>query len=136
MASEVSEFERVVLAQAPPGAVIAGAAFSPDGKYGAALTVLPAASGYLMDNVLERTADGWETYTGGSGGGISWTRLGETEGLGVLRYGGEAPDGATAAWIGYEGSEHRVPVRNGHFLFVAWDAGLHEDPQLLRFEQA
>jgi hypothetical protein len=61
-------FERAVLAQAPPRGVLAGASLSPDGKYGAALTVLPTAGGYLMDDVLVRTSAGWENYTGGSGG--------------------------------------------------------------------
>jgi hypothetical protein len=136
VSDQLSEFERAVLAQAPRGALVAGAALSPDGRYGAALTVLPTASDYLMDDVLEMTADGWATYTGGSGGGISWTRLGQDDRLGVLRYGGEAPEGTTAAWISYEGSEHRVLVRNGHFLFVAWDTDLQEDPRLLRFEEA
>jgi hypothetical protein len=132
--NDLPTFERAVLAQAPPGAVLAGASLSPDGKYGAALAVLPTAGGYLMDDVLVRTSDGWENYTGGSGGGISWTNLHEADNAGVLRYGDGAPSEATAAWIRYEGSEHRVPVRHGHFLFVAWNTDLHEDPQLVGFE--
>jgi hypothetical protein len=59
VSDQLSEFERAVLAQAPRGALVAGAALSPDGRYGAALTVLPTASDYLMDDVLEMTADGW-----------------------------------------------------------------------------
>jgi hypothetical protein len=132
--NDLGAFERAVLERAPPGAVLAGASLSPDGKYGAALTVLPTASGYLMDDVLVLTDDGWESYTGGSGGGVSWTTLHELSNVGVVRFGDEAPIEATAAWIRYGGSEHRVPVRNGHFLFVAWNTDFPEDPELVRFE--
>jgi hypothetical protein len=97
--NDLGAFERAVLAQAPPGAVLAGASLSPDGKYGAALTVLPTASGYLMDDVLVLTDDGWENSTGGSGGGVSWTTLHELSNVGVVRFGDEAPIEATAAWI-------------------------------------
>jgi hypothetical protein len=114
--TDLAALERAVLAQAPPSAVVVGASVSPDGKYGAALTPLPTASDYLMDDVLVRSRDGWESYTGGSGGGISWTTLHETDDVGVLRCGGEAPPGATVAWIRYEDAEHRVPVRHGHVL--------------------
>jgi hypothetical protein len=60
--------------------------------------------------------------------------LHEANNAGVLRYGDEASSDATAAWIRYERSEHRVLVRNGHFLFVAWNTDFHEDPELVRFE--
>jgi hypothetical protein len=130
----IAALEEAVLAQAPPGAFVVGTSLSPDGKYAAAPTVLPAASDYLMDDVLVRSGDAWENYTGGSGGGISWTTLAGSNSVGVLRYGGEAPSGATVAWIGYGGSEHPVAVRHGLFLFVAWNTDFHEDPKLLRFE--
>jgi hypothetical protein len=129
---ELLAFEQAVLAQAPPGAVLLGASVSPDGDYGAALTLQPGAN-YLMDDVLVRGAEKWEIYVGGSGGGLSWTKL-EQEDRGVLRYGDEAPEGASVARIGYEGREYRVPVRHGHFLFVAWDALLDERPNLIGFE--
>jgi hypothetical protein len=125
-------FERAVLAQAPPGALLVGASVSPDGDFGAALTFQPSAA-YLMDDVFVRRADEWELYGGGSGGGLSWSRLGE-EDRGVLRYGGEAPQGVSVARIGYEGREHRVPVQHDHFLFVAWEAPSHEEPTLMGFE--
>jgi hypothetical protein len=54
--------------------------------------------------------DGWQLHTGGSGGGISWTVLDEGRG-GVLRYGGQAPEDASGAWVSHEGAEYRVPVR-------------------------
>jgi hypothetical protein len=134
MKTAIAALERAVLGQAPPGAVLVGTSVSPDGKYGAALTALPTASDYLMDDVLVQSRNGWESYTGGSGGGISWTTLHETDNVGVLRYGDEAPPGATVAWIQYEGAEHRVPVRHGHFLFVAWNTDYHEDPEVIRFD--
>jgi hypothetical protein len=129
---ELLAFERVVIAQAPPGAVLVGASLSPDGNYGAALTLQPGAH-YLMDDVLVRRVDEWEMYVGGSGGGISWSKIGQ-EDRGVLRFGDEAPEGASVARIGYEGQEYQVSVRHGHFLFVAWDAPLEERPSLIGFE--
>jgi hypothetical protein len=44
--------------RAPPGAVVIGASLSPDGRYGAALTLLPSAN-YLMDDVFVRDGDRW-----------------------------------------------------------------------------
>ena len=74
---------------------------------------------------------------GGSGGGISWSSLVDVStgrasdgNLGVLRYGEEAPPGATAVRIEYEG-EHTVPVVHGHFLFVAWDTEFATDPRVV-----
>jgi hypothetical protein len=126
-------FERAVIDQAPPGAVLVGASVSPDGKYGVALTYLPTAN-YLMDDVLVRTGDRWALHMGGSGGGLQWSRLGE-EDRGVLRYEDEAPAGTSVALIKYEGRTHRVTVRNGYFLFVVWNASsLHEQPSSVGFE--
>jgi hypothetical protein len=86
---ELLAFEQAVIAQAPPGAVLVGASVSPDGTHGAALTLQPGAN-YLMDDVLVRRAGKWGMYVGGSGGGQSWSKLGQ-EDRGVLRYGDEAP---------------------------------------------
>jgi len=58
---ELAAFERAVLAQPPPGAVLIGASVSPDGKYGAALTLLPSAS-YRMDDAFFRTEDERDIY--------------------------------------------------------------------------
>ncbi len=129
---ELMAFERAVIAQAPPGAVLVGASVSPDSNYGAALTFLPSAN-YLMDDVLMREAGEWTLYTGGSGGGLSWSRIGE-EDFGVVRYADEAPVGTSVARIGWEGQEYRVLVRHGHFLFVAWDAPSGGEPKLIGFE--
>ena len=40
---------------------------------------------------------------------------------------------ATSVRIGFEGKEHTVPVVHGHFLFVAWDAPLDDEPRVLGF---
>ena len=127
------------MAQAPPGAVLVGASISPDGNYGVALTFLPSAN-YLMDDVLVRRDERWALHMGGSGGGFHWSILGE-EDRGVLRYEEEAPEGASVARILYQGQEHRMPVRHGHFLFVAWnvlapsrDTPAEERPYLIGFE--
>jgi hypothetical protein len=129
----IAAFESMVLDQAPPGAVVVGASLSPDGRHGAVLTFLPGAN-YLMDDVFDRDGDRWQLNRGGSGGGIAWSVLGEGD-RGVLRFGGQAPEDASGAWVRYEGAEYRVPVRFGHFLFVAWDTAFPEDhPALIRFE--
>jgi len=86
-----------------------------------------------MDDVLVRRVDEWEMNVGGSGGGISWTMIGQ-ENRGVWRFGHEAPEGASVARIHYEGGEYQVSVRHGHFLIVAWDAPLEERPSLIGFE--
>jgi hypothetical protein len=41
---EIDAFEKAVIAQGPQGAVLVGASISPDGRYGAALTLLPSAA--------------------------------------------------------------------------------------------
>jgi hypothetical protein len=131
VAGDLAAFESMVLDQAPPGAVLIGASLSRDGRYGAALTFLPSAN-YLMDDVFFRDDDRWQQYTGGSAG-INWTVLGEGP-RGVLRYGDQAPEDASGAWVRYEGAEYRMLVRYGHFLFVAWDVSSNEYPTLIRFE--
>jgi hypothetical protein len=127
-------FEQAVMNQAPPGSVLVGTSVSPDGQFGASLTLLPSANDYPMDDVFVRTSNGWESFYSGNGCGISWGSVGQRENGGVLRYGDEAPEGAAAAVIEYEGAEHRVPVRHGHFLFVAWDTVDAADPRVKRFE--
>ena len=130
---ELAAFEKSVIAQAPRGAVVVGTSISPDGRYGAALTLLPTAGDYLMDDLFIRVGDTWETYGGGNAG-ICWTSLDADSETGVLRYGDEAPAETSVAWIRYEGSDHRVPIQHGHFLFVAWRTRFAEDPRVIRFE--
>jgi hypothetical protein len=68
---------------------------------------------------------------GTSAGGITLSSLGD-EDRGVLRLEDQAPEGASSAVVMYGGQEHRVPVRYGHFLFVAWNApSAFEDPILI-----
>jgi hypothetical protein len=134
MSGDLAELEEAVLAHAPQGAVVVGASISPDGTHAVALTILPTASNYPMDDRFELVESRWEEAGGGSGCGILWSSLDEGGDLGVLRYGDEAPDDAMAAWVAYEGREHRVPVRHGHFLFVSWRTSYSEEPRLLRFE--
>jgi hypothetical protein len=89
-----------------------------------------------MDDLFERTPDGWEDAGGGSGGGPAWSNIDDVEDEGVLRYGDEAPDGVTAALVEFGNDLHRAPVRHGHFLFVAWNvpSAVLEDPRLVGFE--
>ncbi|HEU5278725.1 MAG TPA: hypothetical protein VFU26_07475 [Gaiellaceae bacterium] len=130
---DLASLENAVLQQGPRGAVLIGASVSPDKRYGATLTFLQSAN-YLMDDVFERGEHGWEQFTGGSGGGISWSLIDEDSERGVLRYGDEAPSDASVAIVSYQGQESRVPVRHGHFLFVAWQTSDDETPMLVGFE--
>jgi len=98
MTEELQAFEDAVIVQAPPGAVVVGASISPDGKYGVALTLLPSARDYPMDDLFERVGNRWLDAGGGSGTGISWSSMSEDGSNGVLRYGDEA---------------RRVPPRRG-----------------------
>lgn len=129
-AQEIEALSEAVLAGAPPGAAIVGLSVAPDGQRAAALTLLPSA-GYLMDDLFEYVDGAWRSHKGGSGGpGINWS--GDV--VGVLRFSGEAPDDVQTAVVRYDGDEHRVPIRHGHFLFVAWDTPFSHDPELIRFE--
>jgi hypothetical protein len=134
MSDDLAAFEEAVRAQAPPGSVVVGSAISPDRRYGAALTILPSASGYAMDDLFERVNDRWIDAGGGSGGGICWTSLDGVGDSGVLRYADEAPAGTSAAVMAYEGREYRVPIRDGWFFLAVWDTACTEDPRLVRFE--
>lgn len=133
MTDELAALEAAVLAHAPPGAVVGGSAISPDGRYAATLTILPSASGHPMDNLFERTDDGW-TDAGGGSAGVSWTSLDADGDSGVLRYADEAPGGATTAVIAYEGREYRAPIREGWFFLAVWNTTYTREPRLLRFD--
>lgn len=120
----------VVLADAPPGAVIVGLSISPDARRAAALTLLPSAN-YLMDDLYELAEGAWESREGGSGGpGINWSG-GD---VGVLRFSGAASGDSQTAIILYEGREHRVAVNRGYFVFVAWATPFSHNPVVVRFE--
>lgn len=130
--------EEALEAEMPPMAsVVIGVSVSPSGNYAAAMRLIPSAS-YLADELYARDEQGWTSYGGGSGGGISWSSLVDVptgaasdENLGVLRYGDEAPPGATGVQIEHEGREHTVPVVQGHFFFAAWDTDFAVNPRVL-----
>jgi hypothetical protein len=130
--------EKALAAEMPPMAsVVIGVSVSPSGNYAAVMRLIPSAS-YLADELYARNEHGWTSYGGGSGGGISWSSLvdlptgaASDEELGVLRFGDEAPPGATAVRIEYEGREHTVPVVQGHFFFAAWDTDFAANPRVL-----
>ena len=131
VSEQIEDFERAVVELGPRPLVVLGSSLSPDGRFGAALTLLPTANDYVMNDVYERTGDGWKDYGGGNGD-IQWLVLAE-DGRGVLTFGGEAPPEATVARISYEGRQHLAPVRHGHFFFVSWNTPYEEEPKLLDF---
>jgi hypothetical protein len=53
------------------------ASLSPDGNYGAALSLRPSAH-YLMDDVLVRRVDEWKMCVG-EWGGLSWSKIGQED---------------------------------------------------------
>jgi hypothetical protein len=132
VATEIEDFERAVIGLGPRPLTILGSSISSDGRYGAALTLLPTANNYVMNNLYERTPEGWKDCGGGNGD-IEWTALSD-DGRGVLAFGGEAPPDVVVARIFYEEREHTVPVRFGHFFFVAWDTSDKGEPELLGFD--
>ena len=85
-----------------------------------------------MDDLFERMENQWVEAGGGSGSGVCWTSLDGD--LGVLRFADEAPPTASTAVVAYEGTEHRVPIREGWFFFAVWDRPFADHPRLLRFE--
>jgi hypothetical protein len=123
--------------------VVVGVSVSPSGNFAAALRLVPSAGylgDYLGDELYVRHEQGWTPYGGGSGGGITWSALvdrptgtASDDTLGVLRFGDQAPPGATDAEIEYEGRRHTVPVVEGYFLFVAWDTECVTNPRVLGF---
>ena len=52
--------------------------------------------------------------------------------LGIVTDWCEAPRGAVAAVLSFDGQEHEVPVRERYFLFAAWDVPA-EDERLPTF---
>jgi hypothetical protein len=134
LTEELAAFEETILVQAPPGAVVVGASISPDGKYGAALTLLPSASDYPMDDLFERVGDRWMDAGGGSGTGISWSSMSEDGSNGVIRYGDEAPPGFRQGVGRVRRARGRGSCAPRPLLFVAWDTDYHDDPRVVRFE--
>jgi hypothetical protein len=131
---ELAEFEAAVIPLIPSGlAVIGGSAVSPDGRYGAILTIFPNAGGLATEWLFESEGDRWVDAGGGSAG-VCFTSLDDERKWGVLRYADEAPSGSMAAVIAYEGREYRAPVREGWFYFAVWNTTYTEEPRLLRFE--
>jgi hypothetical protein len=128
---DVDEFEEVVVRLSPRPTVILGSSVSPDGRFGAVLTLIPSAD-YVLNELYEHTPDGWVSYISGNGD-VTWRSLGEYS-RGVLAFGGEAPESASAARVVYEGGEYVVPIRHGHFFYVHWDTDYHEEPRLVGFE--
>ena len=85
--------------------------------------------------VCFREEGGWSGGSGTSFGGTGWSSVGESDDMGVLFFGGDAPVGAVEAVVRYQGAEHRVSVVSGFFVFVAWNVADDDrsQPELVRF---
>ena len=113
--------------------VVVAVEISPDVTYGVVLSRLASHDDYLLDDLLRHTRwCEWEPLSTGNGGGVQRSRVTDTRG--ILRYSGKAPADATGAIIRHGGSEHRVAVKDGYFLFVDWDSDDVASPQVERFD--
>jgi hypothetical protein len=70
---------------------------------------------YLYGGTVRRENDGWRDGTSGNGSG--WTR---DEELGVLSFWAEAPAGADAVCLRWNGELREVPVRASAYLATWW----------------
>lgn len=73
---------------------------------------------YLYGGLVTREDDGWRDGSSGNGGG--WTRLPGTEDIGVLSAWDEAPAGADAVRLSWNGEVREVPVVGGAYLATWW----------------
>jgi hypothetical protein len=115
-----------------------GVVHSPDGNHAVVLLGTNESPFlYPYQVVCGRGEGGW--YEGMSGNGPGWSTT-SSEGepnIGVATLWDEAPPGATAAVVSFEGHEHEVSVREGYFLFAAWDVpddlAMEDYPLLVRW---
>jgi hypothetical protein len=103
----------------------------------------------LYEVICHREGERWCAGIGSSGVGLGWAsmshasdqaRESESAHRGVLRFGHEAPPGATAVVVWWQNGEHTVPVAEGYFYFVAWDVPYADygsrPPQAMRYVKA
>jgi hypothetical protein len=103
-------------------------AITPDACWAATL-LRTRGTGYWLESLYEHGSEGWLEHTT-SNGSTAWNITGEDAegtGVGVLRFYGEAPPGASCALVRWRGATHEVPVQNGHFAFVCSEVTEHED---------
>ena len=72
-------------------------------------------------------------YEADGSNGSSWALTDEESDRGILAYWDEAPAGADAASVRFDGKDYEVPVTQGHFLLVLWDTPGGTWPQLRGF---
>lgn len=99
-------------------------AVSPDGRHAVVLLGTNEPPRLYPYEVICHQRDGlWFEGSSISGGGIGWTTISNDDerNVGVLRLVEEAPDDAVAVIVRHRGVEHRVPVRDGYFMFAVWD---------------
>jgi hypothetical protein len=119
-----------------------GIARSPDGNHAVVLlgTNEPPFL-YPYQVVCGLGESGWVEEMSGNGPGWSTTaddpHDSGASNIGVATDWAEAPPGATAAVVSFAGQEHEVPVREGYFLFAAWnvagDLAMGEYPSFVRW---
>lgn len=114
---------------------VLGVEHSPDGRHGVVL--LAANDGRDPVAVLcERAGEDWAA--GATLERPGWIRTGvDEEAPGAYVLWGRAEPGVSRAVVGYGEGEHPVPVRDGFFLFAAWDVapgdGEDHPPRLIGF---
>ena len=111
-------------------------AVSPD-EHWAATLLRVRETGYWLESLYQRTADGWTEHMTSNGvlayTGISEAHDGTT--IGVLRYHGKAPADSQSALVRWRGEVREVQVQRGHFAFAAWNASEREShaPEVVGF---
>ncbi len=111
---------------------VLGVEHSPDGRHGVVLLAAEHAEPVAV--LCERTGEDWAP--GATLARPGWIRTGAAEEApGAYVLWGPADPGATRAVVGFGEGEHPVPVRDGLFLFAAWDVppGEERSPRLIGF---
>jgi hypothetical protein len=83
-----------------------------------------------VDIGLVRVDGEWQVWHHSSGGWLTWwSPDGYEEGaVGVLALVDDAPAGARAAEIRFQGRTYVAPVRHGAYFFAVWDQPSQDDP--------
>lgn len=81
--------------------------------------VVLTAPGWAQPEVVlcHRDADGWEPHSMGSGG-THWSLTDEASNTGVMIDWGKAESGGLAYDVTFQGATRRVPVTNGHYIWI------------------
>lgn len=87
------------------------------GDVGIALVRISDSPTYAVEVFCQRTAGGWVGLSESNGPGWRPTH----EDAGAITSWGEAPAGKETVSVEFGGRKFECPVREGYYLFIAWD---------------